>query len=53
MYEAYLRLQVANHEASNDLLGCEVGEGDLAGQHLPEHHAQTPDIRLLTHSLRI
>ena len=51
--EAYLRLQVADHEACNDLLGGEVGEGDLTGEHLPQHHTQAPHISLLAHTLRV
>ncbi len=47
----YLRLQVADHEASDDLLGGEVGEGHLAGEHLPQHHAQAPHVCLLTYAL--
>ena len=50
---ADLRLQVANHEACNDLLWGEMGEGHLAGEHLPEHHAQAPHISLLAHTLRV
>lgn len=51
--KAHLRLQIANHEARNDLLGGEVGEGHLAGEHLPQHHAQAPHISLLAHTLRV
>ena len=49
----YLRLQVTDHKASNDLLRGEVGERHLAGQHFPENHAQAPHISLLTHTLRV
>jgi hypothetical protein len=47
----YLGLQVTNHEASNDLLRGEVGEGHLAGEHLPQNHAQAPHVCLLTYAL--
>ena len=34
--QAHIWLQVANHEPSDNLLGAQMLEGDLLGQHLPQ-----------------